>query len=327
MRILHASNGVGLEERFFVCGAAAKKELNELCEFARRSFQITGGTKIDFFVRDSFDRLFVGTFVALGEKRAILQRQIEIAGENFEWSEDVRTDVRSPRLPADFLYEIAGDGVIGIGVRKTRARRPADILRLREFSQDFEHRDVGRIVCVVDLAERHVVKACGVFKKIGDTDGIGGRPRIAERDLRRDVLQAGLQIDATFFFEFEKGERDEGLADGADAKFGVASRVTILREVGFADSAAPEDLTVGDECDAGAGDVLGVENFFCGGLKFFERFRMREFVFLRRRLLCRQHRRRDKERERDEKASWAHGASTKHEMGGEFNRDERVIDA
>jgi len=44
-------------------------------------------------------------------------------------------------------------------------------------------------------------------------------------------------------------------------------------------------LAVGDEGDAGAGDVLGVENFFCGGLKFFERFGMREFVFFRGRLL------------------------------------------
>jgi len=31
--------------------------------------------------------------------------------------------------------------------------------------------------------------------------------------------------------------------------------------------------------------VLGVENFSCGGLKFFERFGMRELVFFRGRLL------------------------------------------
>jgi len=44
-------------------------------------------------------------------------------------------------------------------------------------------------------------------------------------------------------------------------------------------------LAVGDEGDSGAGDVLGVQDFSCGGLKFFKRFGMREFVFLRGRLL------------------------------------------
>jgi len=64
----------------------------------------------------------------------------------------------------------------------------------------------------------------------------------------------------------------------------------------LADAAAPENLAVGDEGDAGAGDVLGVENFFCGGLKFFERFGMREFVFFSWAIVGREARKERRER-------------------------------
>ena len=95
---------------------------------------------------------------------------------------------------------------------------------------------------VVNLAESHVVEAGGVFQNIGDADGIRSFPRIVKRDFGRDILKAGLQIDAAFFFELEKGERDKSFTDGTDAEFGVAGDVTILGEVGFADAAAPDDL-------------------------------------------------------------------------------------
>jgi hypothetical protein len=95
-----------------------------------------------------------------------------------------------------------------------------------------------------------------VLEKIDDADRICRLPRILEGNFRRGVLQSRLKIDAALFFEFEKRERNKSLADGADAEFGVASDVSILREVGLADAAAPEDGAVGDEGDASAGDVF-----------------------------------------------------------------------
>ena len=62
------------------------------------------------------------------EERAILRREIEIASGDVEGREDVGTDIRCPWLGTDFLDEIAGDAVIGIGVGKASARRPADVL-------------------------------------------------------------------------------------------------------------------------------------------------------------------------------------------------------
>ena len=158
-------------------------------------------------------------------------------------------------------------------------------MRIREFLQNLPNRYVRRVFCVVDLAKGHIVEAGGVLEEIGDADGIRRFPRVSDRDLWRDVLQAGLQIDAAFFFEPKQRKGDEGFADGADTEFGVAGDVAILREVGFADATAPENLAVGDESDTSAGDMFVVEDFFCSGLKFFERFGMREFVFFRGRLL------------------------------------------
>ena len=95
-----------------------------------------------------------------------------------------------------------------------------------------------------------------MLEKIDDANGIRGFPGIFEGNFRRNVLEAGLQIDAAFFFELEESESDECFADGADAEFGVASDVAILREVRFADAAAPEDGAVADESDACARNVV-----------------------------------------------------------------------
>ena len=155
-------------------------------------------------------------------------REIEVAGRDFERRENVRANIAGPRLAADFFDEVPGDAVVGIGVSEASAGRPANVLGIWEFLQDLQDGNVRRVFCVVGLAKGHVVEAGGVLEKIGDADGIRGLPRVFERNVRRDVLQAGLQIDAALFFEFEKRERDECFADGADAEFGVASDVPIL---------------------------------------------------------------------------------------------------
>ena len=158
----------------------------------------------------------------------VLRSEIEVTDWDIKRGENICADVRGPRLAANFFDEVASDSVIGIGVSETSAGRPANVLGIWEFLQDLQDGNVRRVFCVVGLAKGHVVEAGGVLEKIGDADGIRGLPRVFERNVRRDVLQAGLQIDAALFFEFEKRERDECFAEGADAEFGVASDVPIL---------------------------------------------------------------------------------------------------
>ncbi len=148
-----------------------------------------------------------------------------------------------------------------------------------EFFEDVQHGNVRRVFCVVDLAESHVVEAGGVLEKIGDADGISGFPGIFKRDFGGDVLKAGLEIDAAFFFEFEKREGDKGFADGADAELGVAGDFAIGDVGSFADAAAPQELAFGNEGDASAGDVLFFDDGPGGGLEFGEGFGLRRFFF------------------------------------------------
>ncbi len=163
-------------------------------------------------------------------------------------------------------------------------------MKFRKFLRDLKERNRGRVARVVSLAKDHVVEAGGVLEKIDDADGICGLPGILEGNFRSDVLQTGLKVDAAFFLEFQKSEGNKRFADGGDAKFGIAGNFAVLREVGFTDAAAPEKRAVGYKGDAGARDVFRVEDFFCGVLKFFEGFGVREFVFFWRRLLGRKQR-------------------------------------
>jgi len=285
LRIFHASDGFRSEKLSFACGTTAEKKLNELREFSGRSLQVIGGAEIDFFVGDRLDQFAVRTLIALSEEGAILRSEIEVADRNLEWSKDIVANVRSPRLAADFFDQVAGDTVVGIGVGEASAGRPAHVLRIRESLQNLEHGNCWRVARVVDLAKGHVVKAGRVLKEIRDANRIGGFPGILERNFGRDVLQAGLKIDAAFFLKFEKCKRDKSLADGADAELGFAGDVAILGEVGFADAATPEERAVADEGDACAGNVFGIEDFFRCGLEFFEGFGMRQFVLFCERLL------------------------------------------
>jgi len=85
-----------------------------------------------------------------------------------------------------------------------------------------------------------------VFKQVYDAHRLRGFPPVFHGDFRRDILQPGIEIDLSFFLQFQQRQRDKRLADGADAKFRVAGHFAAGGEVGLADSSTPEKLTVRD---------------------------------------------------------------------------------
>jgi len=88
--------------------------------------------------------------------------------------------------------------------------------------------------------------------------------------LWRDVLQAGLQIDAAFSSSLRSARETKVLL--MDPTRNSVSQVMsrFCGEVGFADAAAPEDWPLETRAMPAPGRVR-IEDFSCGGLKFFER--------------------------------------------------------
>ncbi len=156
-------------------------------------------------------------------------------------------------------------------------------MRFLESLEHIQQRKVIAIFQVVDFAEFHVVEAGGVFQQVYNAHRLGGFPPVFDGDFRCDVLQPGIEIDFSFFLQFQKRQRDKRFADRADAKFRVAAHFAAAGDVGFADSAAPEKLPIRHQRHSGSGDALFVEHVFHGFLQFLNGLRVRQIFFL---LLC-----------------------------------------
>src|SRR5258707_12202758 len=109
---------------------------------------------------------------------------------------------------------------------------------------------------------------------------MGGSPAILERDFRTDVLQPAIEIDLSFFLQFQQRQGGEGLADRAYAKFRVAADGAFPGDVRLADSAAPENLSVCNKRHSRSRNMLLVEHVFHRFLQLKESLGVRLIAFL-----------------------------------------------
>ena len=94
-------------------------------------------------------------------------------------------------------------------------------------------------MAIVDFSELHVVESRAVLQKIHNAHGVCVSPAVFHGDFRGNVLQPCVEVDSSFFFQFQQCQRHKRFADGADAKFGVAGNIPVRGQVRFAKTAAP----------------------------------------------------------------------------------------
>jgi len=134
-------------------------------------------------------------------------------------------------------------------------------LRSLESLEHIQQRKVISIFQIVDsLNSMFSSKPAVCSSRLYQCEPAWWLPTCYSGDFRRDILQPGIQIDFSFFLQFQKAQRDKRLLIEATRKFRVA---VIRRPVAISalpDSSAPEKLTFATSATPAPGYVLLVED-------------------------------------------------------------------